>query len=239
MFSASRACAALAAAALSMAPASADVIGTLYNTGLDDNRAILAAGAVDPHYELVGAMAQAYGSPVIKSGPERPGSWTAETGGAGWINPCVAPGTDLAPGPYHYRTTFDLTCFDKKSAEIRLRFSADNHLCDVLLNGVQLGLGWTSYEQWSPTGVIRNTEVVRMDGSVAQFDSLFVEGLNTLEFVVENWGDPSFYSPSGLMVDMQGAATKVCGVPEPGSVALMGLAAAAGWWFRRRRQPAA
>jgi hypothetical protein len=228
----------LACMALAAPAVRADVISSLYSTGVDDNRIALAAGAVDTHWTLVGPQAAVYGTPVLKSDATKPDAWLPDLPTAGWINPCAPSGSDLAPGNYTYRTTFDLTCFDKLSAELQVRFASDNHLCGVFLNGVELGLGWTGYDNLSPLGTIRQTEVTRMDGSKATYDGLFVDGVNTLDFVVENYGDPSFFSPTGVMIDLQGTANLVCPVPEPGSVGLMGAAAGAAVWFRRRRRAA-
>lgn len=87
----------------------------------------------------------------------------------------------------------------------------------ALINGV--GLGYTTSGGQFVAGF-----------AAFQVTSGFVAGINTLDFVVNNGG-----GPTGLRVEMTGNADLQQAVPEPGSLALVGLAIAGLGVARRRK----
>lgn len=93
--------------------------------------------------------------------------------------------------------TFDLTGLDPSTASISGLWATDNEGSDILLNGQSAGnksVGFTAFTSFSiPPG------------------SLFVSGLNTLDFLVHN-----DRGPTGLRVEMTGQASPV-GVPDSSS----------------------
>lgn len=171
----------------------AEAVPTLFNTGLDDARVLLAPGLADPHYQLT---ASAHSTPpppaiaatVIQNHP----AWLANDAQSSWLGP-VNPGiTDVAAGNYTYRTRFSLTDFDPASAALTLRVAADNRLNDVLLNGVSKGIAFAGFAGFSGTFSLTNG---------------FVAGTNTLDFLAAN--DGSGPNPAGFRALLAGTARKV------------------------------
>jgi hypothetical protein len=119
-------------------------------------------------------------------------------------------------GIYTYRTTFDLTGLDPSTAVVTGRTLVDNDLFDILINGVSTGNSGSGFDANS----IRDFTI----------ESGFVEGLNTLEFLVNNAGETP--NPTGFRVDLlRGAAMPI---PEPSAFALVSAAGLA-LLSRRRR----
>ncbi len=159
----------------------------VFSTGVDPTGAVLADGAVDPHYTLVvnatdpnSQEAFVHDSTIF---PIVAGPWVANTDRSKWIAPLVNSST-AAGGDYAYRTSFDLTGYDPATAVLLGAWATDNTGTDIKLNGVSTGL--------------MNT---------AQFGALtpftlrtgFVAGVNTLEFHLNNADAAGGYT--GLRVD--------------------------------------
>lgn len=166
-------------------------IPKLYNTGVDDSKAILPPAAVDPHYTLTAsADANDLGPDTFTLNPGFPvGPWLAEGPDSRWIAPNPAQGVGDNEGSYTYRTTFDLTGYDAAKASITGRWAVDNGGTDILLNGNSLGLanngGFGAFTDFEiPAG------------------SPFVSGVNTIEFIVSN--APSGINPTGFRAEMRG-----------------------------------
>src|SRR6185295_16091482 len=101
--------------------------------------------------------------------------WVAEGPLSRWIAPQASQMTGNAPGRYTYTTTFDLTGFDPSSARITGNLSSDDLLPIVRLNGnVLSGVTAGGFNAFFPFSIPKG--------------SAFVDGLNTLEFVIENGG---------------------------------------------------
>lgn len=202
----------LAAALLSFAAIAAHADIGLFSTGLDASGTVLAIGDIDPHYRLVDGSS-VYG---VNDAAGFPGYWMAPSGSSKWITVQVDSGgyaADLGAGAtFTVRTQFDLSGYDLGSAVLNGRVAADNQVVDVLLNGQSLGVNWSSY------------------GSFANFTAMtgFAAGVNTLDFIVDNWG-----GPMGLRTELDGSFTALP-VPEPGSL-LMLATGLVGLQLRRRR----
>jgi hypothetical protein len=190
--------------------ARADTITTLFSTGVDGSRNLLADGAIDSHY----TVSPGSGPYVIGNPASIP--WVGNTATSQWITP--ATDTRAGPGPFTYTTTFDLTGLDPTTAQISGMWSSDNE-GTMFLNGVQVATdsfpGWTSLVGFSIT-------------------SNFQNGINTLTFVVPN-GNPPGDGPTGLQVDIESATANP--VPEPTAFALLALGGVslAGWRRWRMR----
>ncbi|MBM3883671.1 MAG: immunoglobulin domain-containing protein [Verrucomicrobia bacterium] len=175
-------------------------IPKLFNTGVDDNGALLPNATVDPHYRLIESADAAYpgpdsftlepGWPVAPAGP-----WVADGPASRWIGPRARQSTGNAPGNYTYRTTFDLTGYDPTKARIAGQWTSDNAGLDIVLNGVSLG-----FSQAGNFGALSDFTI--------EFG--FVAGVNTLDFVINNAGDA--VNPAGLRVQMIGTV-EVLGEP--------------------------
>jgi hypothetical protein len=159
----------------------------VYSTGVDATGAVLADGAVDPHYKLVvnatdpnSQDALVHDSTIF---PIVTGPWVANTDRSKWIAPLVNSGS-ASGGDYAYRTTFDLTGYDPATAVLLGAWATDNLGTDIKLNGVS-------------TGLLNSAQF----GSLTPFTLTtgFVAGVNTLEFHLNN-SDP-VTGFTGLRVD--------------------------------------
>jgi len=203
LFGCAMGCILLTATASQAAP-----IPGLFNTGVDNNRALLANSAIDPHYRLVQRADGVAGSnafvvidtlfPIVGTGP-----WLASGPNSKWIGPMANQSTGSAAGDYRYRISFDLTGLEPNTAVITLRMSSDNALAEVRLNGTLTGLSY--------------------DGNFGAFsgtltlNSGFIEGTNTLDFVVNNAGTTA--NPTALRVEfLSGTADPVLPPGTPPSI---------------------
>ncbi len=206
----------LAALALSLGGgrAAAAPITTLYSTGVNATGALLPNGAADPHYTVSPGS-----GPFVIGNPAGVG-WVGNTSTSQWISPAV--NTSAGAGPFTYTTTFDLTGFDPTTAQVSGRWSSDNE-ARMFLNGNLAATdpfpGWTSLVNFAVT-------------------SGFRPGPNTLTFAVPN-GSGGGDGPTGLQVNIAGTAAlaPLATVPEPSTLALLGVGglALAGWRRRRGR----
>ena len=175
----------------------AAVIPGLFNTGVNNAHAPLAAGSPDAHYALV------TGSPIVgtpitatsSSGFPIP-PWLADNSSSAWIAPAAntyAPGDTGGSAVYRYEVKFDLTGLSPSTAVISGRWSTDNHGIDILINGQSTGQANNSqYGAWTPFYITNG----------------FVAVTNTLTFLVENgYLEPQPDGPTGLRVEMTGAAS--------------------------------
>ena len=122
--------------------------------------------------------------------------WVANGPNSNWVS-ILAEGTnDVAGGSYVYETTFDLTGVNLSTAAIVGRYSPDNAVSDVLINGTSTGISGGAFDVFTPFAIDRG----------------FIAGVNTLEFVTVNGGDPSPH-PHGLRVEMKLNSTAKEGGP--------------------------
>ena len=181
---------------ISAAPAFAATF-TVNNTGG------AVPGVIDPNW-MVGA-GQAF---VTDDGGFPFSEWLTNSVSSSWIS--VQPSytsdqIDAPDTPYTYSTMFDLTGLNEATASITFLVAVDNHLTDVLINGVSTGLSYGSFAALSGPLTI---------------NSGFIAGVNTLSFVTFNAAGDT-YNPSGLRVEFTGATADAL-VPEPSSIALLG-----------------
>jgi hypothetical protein len=178
-------------------PARADVITTLFNTGVDANRNLLSGGVVDPHYLLISSPDLAFPGPnafVVNNDGKGlvSGPYLGNGPNSKWIAPS-ADNFDNAVGNYDYRTTFDLTGFDPATAQITGQWAVDNAGVDILLNGVS-------------TQISRPGTLNFFNFSSFSINSGFRSGLNTLDFIVFNQAT-GFPNPTALRVELSGTAS--------------------------------
>ena len=183
--------AAMAVAAPHCAGRAAAIPG-LFNTGVDDTGALLAAGAMDPHWRLIQSADAAAAGPkafVVREGFPIP-PWIANGPDSKWIAPQADQSGGNRPGNYTYRLAFDLTGFDPATAAIAGRWSSDNAGVEVRLNGQPTGLTFAgNFGAFSPDFTLRTG---------------FLDGTNTLEFVVNNAGEG--VNPTGFRAELAGSA---------------------------------
>lgn len=181
----------------------------LYDTGVDSSNALLPDGAIDPHYTLTLSSDPLHSGPaafVVNSSSGDPiftGPWLADGPNSKWIAPqanqSFATGGDPA-GLYTYQTTFDLTGLNPATAVIMGEWTADNEGVNILINGISTGIT-------TPTDAFTGFTPFTISSG-------FQNGINTLDFEVENDGNAT-----GLRVELSGTASPVS---EPVSLLLFG-----------------
>jgi len=203
---------------LSAERSSAGPITTLFGTGLDGSGNLLANGAVDPHYTVIGGPSAP--SAFVIGNPEAV-PWVGNTATSQWISP--APSTLGGLGPFTYTTTFDLTGFDPSTAQISGFWSADDQ-GEMFLNGNPVA---------STPGVFSAPW-----NSLFAFNitSGFIPGINTLSFFVPNGTEipAGAQGPTGLQVEI----TSATALPEPSTMVIFAMVSIGGAGFaalRRRK----
>ena len=190
-------------------PASADPITGLFNTGV--------TGAVDTHYTVISGPGITTPQPAfqVTSPPavyvESPSSnWI-------WVN---ASGNATINSPYTFELTFNLTGLNPSTASISGQWAVDD-IGSMTLNGTSIGTGLT-ITGTSPTNFSTFHNFTLTGG--------FVTGVNHLDFTVTDRLNPGGLNVTGLT----GSATAV---PEPSSLAMLGLTAVGfvGYSAARRR----
>jgi len=206
---------------LSAGSAHAAAILGLYNTGVQSGGAGWGAGAgqkpgngADLHWDLDVAPQAFTGNPVASTWISNSASLASR-----WLTPAPNGLTSFDPatdGVYTYSTTFNLSGLSP-TASFTGRVAADNTVDSILLNGQQIGSGG-NFSDWTSFAA----------------SSGFVSGLNTLEFVVRNFGQASG-NPTGLRVEFLTSNTGVVAEPASWAMMIMGFGAA-GFAMRRRRR---
>lgn len=192
----------------SVVAANADDI-PVFGTGVGADGRVLATGNADPHYSIVQTPSgSVVATPAIVAAAHPAYTRNDAVGSAGtsWIAPGANTDSFYSPGTYVYRTTFDLTGLDETTAALTLRFGVDNSVSDVLLNGAVTGVRGGTF------AVLTNQATISQG---------FVEGVNTLDFVVQNLGGSA--NPSGLRVLLAGTADPDV-VPDTTAPTIAGVA---------------
>ena len=170
-----------------------DRVPGIYSTGVNGDGIPLLDDEVDPHYTLTvnadGGGMDALAMSGIPSPPWVPNSATSR-----WIGPNAGAGG--APGLYTFQTRFDLRGFDPATVILVGQWTSDNSGLAIRLNGTATG----------------NTTTGNFDTLFPfTIDSGFVDGINTLEFDVENAGAAA--NPIGLRVEGLQALGNAVAVP--------------------------
>lgn len=193
-------------------------ITTLFNTGVDNSGMILADNTTDPHYRLKLSADPTWVGPATYASGDVPAAWNLIGTDSRWISPRY-PNTAVEAGYYHYQTTFDLTGMEPSTASISGRFSADNYLSSVQLNGTVVPQATGGFNTWY--------DLVLPQGSA------FVEGVNTLVFIVRNLPDDIGANYSGLRVEMAGWAMPQVSVEGEGESPIEGEGEPGIWYVNQ------
>lgn len=189
--------------------AQAAVIVGLYNSGVDSGGDGWAAGGgagqsggADLHWSNGGA--QAFTGSLTNS------AWLANSATSRWVTPTPDARDSLDPwadGEYVYSLAFDLSGYDASTASFAGRFSTDNLVTAITLNGQAITGGGGSFDYW--------TDFSSLSGA-------FVGGVNVLSFNVTNFAQASG-NPTGLRVEFLSSNVEqpMGPVPEPSTWAMM------------------
>jgi hypothetical protein len=112
----------------------------LYNTGVDSNRLVLFDNDFDPHYTFAGVPPTGT-TPIVATsvGGFPIGPWLGDDATSAWITPSID--TTGNAGNYVYRTTFTIPSgVDLSQVYVAGRFTSDNALTSVLINGAPTGI---------------------------------------------------------------------------------------------------
>jgi len=157
------------------APASADPIPGLYNTGVDaEGNPLPANGATDGHYRANGSPPTTFYTVAYVWAEDA--RWISELPGGQYSAP-IGPEGAYIP----YTLSFSLDGLNPQTARITGSWAADN-VGQLLLNGIP---------------IITTTDGF---GALQRFDikTGFKDGVNTLTFIINDWGQPSAFVVSGL-----------------------------------------
>ncbi len=189
----------------------AAAIPNLYTTGVDDSGVSLAPGSIDPHYII---HARSDGSLSTNAVVMNGHPWLPNDATSMWI----WANQDGTPTPFSvtFRTTFDLAGLNPSTAVINGYWIVDNYATDIRLNGVSTG---------NPDGGHSLVSFAINHG--------FVAGINTLDFVVEDYGVMGAFR----VTQISGTALPgvVGTVPEPTSMLIFALGALESARRARRR----
>ena len=149
-------------------------VAGVFDTGVNDQRAVLADGSADPHYRLtINPDDPIVTEPIVHDSTVFPivdGTWVFNSDLSKWIGPRFDT-VAAAGGDYTYELTFDLTGFDPATAVLFASWATDNAGQDIKLNGTSTGL-----QNTAQFGAL--TEFTLTTG--------FQSGANTLEFLINN-----------------------------------------------------
>jgi hypothetical protein len=179
----------------------------LFNTGVDDNGALLGAGVADAHYQLIVSADPNYPGPgAVVASPIATNYWLANSASSQWIAPAMAQGypsggTAHPGGLYTYRLSFDLTGFDLATVLVSWGCAMDNN-GTIKLNGALLGGSVGGYNPLNTFSI----------------SSGFVAGLNHLDFQVTNFAAGGA-NPTGLRVQGLNGNGTMSTTPVPPSAA--------------------
>lgn len=160
----------------------------LFPTGVDNNKALLASGAKDPHYTLPVSADLVFAGPdtYVVDPTLAPlgfiGTWVANSVNSQWISIRIGGNAIGASGSYTYHTTFTLQNVNPATATLSGTWACDDD-CSIRLNGTVVASRFTAF------------------GSLAAFNiasGAFVLGTNSLDFIVVN---NQALSATGLRVE--------------------------------------
>jgi hypothetical protein len=170
-------------------------ISSIFSTGVNTDRSVLADGAIDSHWRraVPVTITPPHGAgfpgteyfPVYATNNAPPvgNPWIANSPTSRWISLQAIGSTGDAPGSYTYETLWDLSGFDPQSIKVDLKVAADDRVTAMRLNGQDLGLTAAGYLSFATLSLNHG----------------FLRGFNLLDVDVQN--DGSQPNPSGLRVD--------------------------------------
>jgi hypothetical protein len=178
---------------------------SLFNTGVDSSGVPLVGGSNDPHWTIISGPGITSPAPAVVVTNQSPLGLYAQNADSTWIWE-NASGNASINSPYTIRETFNLTGDIPNTATISGSWGADNNGM-ILLNGsTPVGTGTLSLS----------------DSNVSNFSSFhsftitggFVAGVNTLDFVLTDTGNPGALNVNSLI-------GTVSAVPEPSAIMLL------------------
>jgi len=154
---------------------------TLFNTGINTNGSVLAAGALDPHYIITAAAQGTINTNAMVMANNA--AWLGNDAGSSWIGVNNNGANNVAVGGYNYLTRFSTVGFGPGTVNISMVVAVDDNLTNVFLNGAPLGFASSGFAAYSSPFTIPSGSLLAS---------------NTLEFRAVNGGTAA--NPHGLRV---------------------------------------
>ncbi len=188
----------------------------LYNTGVasannndgTNGSVIAVGGTLDAHY----TVQMPGGGPFLPTFvvTDQVAYYRPPGGSAQYINPFGTAAANDPVGNYVYQTTFDLSGLDPTTAMISGSIFVDNSIVDILVNGQSSGFSGGGFSIGQ-----------QLDFLIPVGFGGFQDGVNTLSFLVNNEGGAP--NPEAVYVTSLVGTADTVAIPEPGTVALLGL----------------
>lgn len=173
----------------------------LSNTGVNNDGTLAAPGSVDTHWSLILSPDPAAPGPSAFIASPLTTKWSSNGPKSQWISPAADSTKQRKKGSYKWRVTFNLSGFNPASALIKGSWVSDDKTTTVLLNGIVTGITGPANFSKQPSA-----------GTAFSFNTGFVAGVNTLDFIVSNSGG----GPTGIRVEVTGVASSGGVFPVPG-----------------------
>lgn len=156
-----------------------------FNTGVDAIGNALKNSEADRHYLLLESGDATYAGPYAYAAGSLPSPpWVVNDGGSRWLTP-RPDASETAPGNYTYRLFFFLTADEAASVSVIADVATDDGNGGIFLNGSRVSFGASGFGGYTALNIPQG--------------SPFVEGLNTLDFIINNGGASA--NPTGLRVN--------------------------------------
>jgi hypothetical protein len=169
----------------------------IFNSGVSTSGTLLAAGAADPHWKIVaGPGITTPVAPLVLSNAAA--SPYPQATDAKWVWLTSTGYGAVANKVYTFEQTFDLTGYDPSTAVLSGKWAIDNSGSLKLNGATPVGTGGLSVNSYNPLVPFTLT-------------GGFVSGINKLDFLVIDAGEPGGWAVSGLTLT-------AAPIPEPSTL---------------------
>lgn len=199
----------------------------LMSTGVDSSGNPLAYGALDSHWMVSpGRNIPGPVNATVLSPSNHFPEWLPNTNRSQWVSTADTINTG-APGNYVYSQSFDLTGFDPTTVFIAGRWTADDDLINIRVNGISVGIDGSGHGPIDSPSIQSPWKVWHPFFIDTTYNAtLFNATGNTISFVTHN--DDNLWEGVNIQIESCDAEPGVPGgpiptLPEPGTLAIIAL----------------